>query len=296
MFPVRSSGMQRLIGLVPPGLSEHVDLTFDDLRDRVERQLDVKVAELNWFSTYRVHHRVAERFRAGRAFLAGDAGHIHSPVGGQGMNTGIGDAINLGWKLAHVIQGRAHPSLLDTYDPERIGFARSLVETTDRAFTPLTAEGISGEVTRRIIAPLIFAVALRFAPSRHAVFRLISQARIHYPDSPLSEGHAGHVHGGDRLPWAGPGKHDNFAPLRSMDWQLHVYGNIASDLSGAARELSLATHIFPWNGSLHNAGFQRDAGYLIRPDGYVATALSDQSVSTLKAFIDRFGIRFASYS
>jgi 2-polyprenyl-6-methoxyphenol hydroxylase-like FAD-dependent oxidoreductase len=293
MFPVRSSGMQRLIGLVPPELSDHSDLAFDDIRDRVERQLDVKVAEVNWFSTYRVHHRVAERFRVGRAFLLGDAGHIHSPVGGQGMNTGIGDAINLGWKLAHVIQTRAGPSLLDTYEPERIGLARSLVETTDRAFTPLVAEGISGEVTRRIIAPLIFSVAVRFAPARHAVFRLISQARIHYPDSPLSQGHAGHVHGGDRLPWVGPGEHDNFTALRSLDWQLHVYGNIGIDLSAVARDLNLATHTFPWSEQVQVAGFERDAAYLVRPDGYVAAALSDQNDSTLKALIDRFGIQFA---
>lgn len=127
---------------------------------------------MNWFSIYRVHYRVAQRFRAGRAFLLGDAGHIHSPVGGQGMNTGIGDALNLGWKLAHVIQRRADPSLLDTYEPERIGFARSLVATTDRAFTPMVAEGISGELVRRIIAPLMFSVAVRFAPTRHAIFRL----------------------------------------------------------------------------------------------------------------------------
>jgi hypothetical protein len=209
------------------------------------------------------------------------------------MNTGIGDAINLGWKLAHVIQTRAGPSLLDTYEPERIGLARSLVETTDRAFTPLVAEGISGEVTRRIIAPLIFSVAVRFAPARHAVFRLISQARIHYPDSPLSQGHAGHVHGGDRLPWVGPGEHDNFTALRSLDWQLHVYGNIGIDLSAVARDLNLATHTFPWSEQVQVAGFERDAAYLVRPDGYVAAALSDQNDSTLKALIDRFGIQFA---
>ena len=129
MFPVRSSGMQRLIGLVPSELSDRADLAFDDIRERVEHQLDIQITELNWFSTYRVHHRVAERFRVGQGFLLGDAGHIHSPVGGQGMNTGIGDAINLGWKLAHVIQRRANASLLDTYEPERIGFARSLVAT-----------------------------------------------------------------------------------------------------------------------------------------------------------------------
>jgi len=294
MFPVRSSGMQRLIGLVPPELSDRTDLTFDDIRDRVERQLDIQIPEVNWFSTYRVHHRVAERFRVGQGFLLGDAGHIHSPVGGQGMNTGIGDAINLGWKLAHVIQRRANPSLLDTYEPERIGFARSLVATTDRAFTPLIAEGISGEVARRFVVPLIFSVAVRFAPTRHAAFRLISQARIHYPDSPLSWGHAGHVHGGDRLPWLGPGEHDNFIPLRSLDWQLHVYGNIRAGLASIAREAGITTHMFPWSEQAHDAGFQQDAAYLVRPDGYVAAALGDQTESPLKDLIDRFELRFGS--
>ena len=296
MFPVRSGGMQRIIGLVPPELANHPDLTFDDIRHRVEQQMGITVAEVNWFSIYRVHHRVAERFRAGRGFLLGDAGHIHSPVGGQGMNTGIGDAINLGWKLAHVIQRRADPLLLDTYEPERIGFARSLVATTDRAFTPMIAGGVSGEVIRRIVAPLIFSVAVRFAPTRHAVFRLISQARIHYPDSPLSQGHAGHVHGGDRLPWVGSGEHDNFAPLRSLDWQVHVYGNPKNDLSSAARELGLTMYAVPWSDQAHDAGFERDAAYLVRPDGYVAAALDDQSVPALKDFIHRLGIRFTSPS
>ena len=290
MFPVRSSGMQRLIGLVPPELSERADLTFEDVRSRVERQLGIQVVEMNWFSAYRVHHRVAERFRAGRAFLLGDAAHIHSPVGGQGMNTGIGDAINLGWKLAHVHEGRAASSILDTYEPERIGFARSLVFTTDRAFTPLIAEGITGEVARRVLAPLLFSVATRFAPTRHAIFRLISQARIHYPDSPLSQGSAGHVHGGDRLPWLG--EQDNFAPLRSLDWQLHVYGEIQGDLLLAARQRELPTHSFQWSDQARDAGFERDAAYLVRPDGYVAAVFADQSAPALESFIDRFGIRF----
>ena len=84
------------------------------------------MTRVNWFSTYRVHHRVADQFRKGRAFLLGDAAHIHSPVGGQGMNTGIGDAVNLAWKLAAVLQGRAGSAILDSYEPERIAFARRL--------------------------------------------------------------------------------------------------------------------------------------------------------------------------
>ena len=100
--------------------------------------------------------------------------------------------MNLGWKLAYVLQGRADPLLLDSYEPERIAFARTLVSTTDRAFTQMVAEGFKGALTRRFLAPLF----THFAPSRHAIFRLVSQTRIHYADSPLSEGKAGDVHGG----------------------------------------------------------------------------------------------------
>ena len=132
MFPVRTSGMQRLIGTVPESLSRRDDLTYEDLREQVEPLLGVHVTEVNWFSIYRVHHRVAERFRVGQVFVAGDAGHIHSPAGGQGMNTGIGDAVNLSWKLAYVLQGRAKPAILDSYESEHIAFARTLVASTDR--------------------------------------------------------------------------------------------------------------------------------------------------------------------
>jgi 2-polyprenyl-6-methoxyphenol hydroxylase-like FAD-dependent oxidoreductase len=293
MFPVRSSGMQRLIGLVPPELSEKHGLTFEDIRGRVEKLMDIRVTHVNWFSTYRVHHRVAERFRTGRAFLLGDAGHIHSPAGGQGMNTGIGDAVNLGWKLTQVLQGRANSSLLDSYEPERIAFARSLVATTDRAFTLMIAEGLKGEVARRFLAPLFFTATTRFALGRHAIFRVVSQTCIHYPDSPLSEGQAGDVQGGDRLPWLQTGASSNFAPLRSLDWQVHVYGELARSLAGACDELGLPAHAFPWSESAHHAGFARDAMYLVRPDGHVAFASQDQGVANLERYIERLGLRFA---
>ena len=90
------------------------------------------VQACTWFSTYRIHHRRAERFRERRCFLLGDAAHIHSPVGAQGMNTGLQDAYNLGWKLALVVSGRASPALLDSYEDERIPVAERLLSTTDR--------------------------------------------------------------------------------------------------------------------------------------------------------------------
>jgi 2-polyprenyl-6-methoxyphenol hydroxylase-like FAD-dependent oxidoreductase len=291
MFPVRSSGMQRLIGLVPPGLSDRQALSFEDIRSYVEPLLGINVTEVNWFSTYRVHHRIAGRFKVGRAFLVGDAGHIHSPAGGQGMNTGIGDAVNLGWKLAQVLQDRADASLLDSYEQERIGFARSLVATTDRAFTGMVTEGLVGEFTRRIVAPLVVSVATRFSLGRHAMFRTISQTRIHYPDSPLSEGIAGDVHGGDRLPWTGGGE-DNFTPLQSLDWQAHVYGVTQENVRAACRELNLPLHRFAWSEGAKSAGMERDALYLVRPDGYVALASAEQSSTALRLYVDRFRLRF----
>ncbi len=296
MFPVRSSGMQRLIGLVPPELPHQETLSFEDIRAQVEPLLDIKVSEVNWFSTYRVHHRVADKFRVRRAFLVGDAGHIHSPAGGQGMNTGIGDAVNLGWKIAHVLQNRADTSLLDTYEPERICFARSLVSTTDRAFTGLVGQGAVGEFTRKIIAPLVFGVVTRFSLGRHAIFRTISQIRIHYPDSPLSHGVAGDVHGGDRLPWTGIPAQNNFELLRSLDWQAHVYGEAHGDLEAACRELNLPLHSFPWNDGMKETGLKRDSLYLVRPDGYIAVASSEQDTSQLRVFAERFHLRFQTSS
>lgn len=125
VFPLRGEGRARLVGTVREGAErQHDKLGWDDVSERVIEWMSIDVERVNWFSTYRVHRRVADHFRKGRAFVLGDAAHIYSPVRGQGMNTGIGDAVNLAWKLAAVMHGRADVSLLDSYEPERIGFAR----------------------------------------------------------------------------------------------------------------------------------------------------------------------------
>src|SRR5262249_12574145 len=145
-----------LIGTIRDARAEHADeLAFQDVSDRAIKHLKVDVKKVNWFSTYHVHHRVAEHFRKRRAFLLGDAAHIHSPAGGQGMNTGIGDAINLAWKLATVLEDRAPETLLDSYEAERIAFARRLVATTDRVFTIAAAEGRLADVIRTRLVPIV---------------------------------------------------------------------------------------------------------------------------------------------
>ncbi|MFZ6648193.1 FAD-dependent monooxygenase [Undibacterium sp. TJN25] len=298
MLPVRSSGMQRLIGIMPDRIGADAGAGFEDVRPDVEHLLGVQVSEVNWFSTYRVHHRVASQFRSGRCFVCGDAAHIHSPAGGQGMNTGIGDAVNLSWKLAGVLQQRADASLLDTYEAERIVFARKLVATTDRAFQAIVSQGLGGKLVRNWLVPGVLPFLSGFTMTRRAMFRTVSQIQIHYADSALSKGRAGKVSGGDRLPWVKEKIKDqivdNFDALRSLEWQLHVYGALILEFAADAQALGLAVHTFAWNAAAAQAGLQRDAAYLIRPDGHVALALPEQESGVLRRFSQRLGLRFSS--
>jgi 2-polyprenyl-6-methoxyphenol hydroxylase-like FAD-dependent oxidoreductase len=286
--PARRTGTLRVVGLVPSGLADRESLTFDDLRGTVEKTTDTAVRSVAWFSTYRVSHRVADRFRVGRTFLLGDAGHVHSPLGGQGMNTGIADAGNLGWKLAAVLQGRAAPSILDSYEPERIRFARSLVRTTDTLFGMIAGPGPRQRLARSVIFRWLLPGLLRVPATRTAVSGCISQIRVAYRTSALSSGRAGRVRGGDRLPWVDlEDGHDNFEPLAALDWQVHVYGVAGPSLRALTAERGLALHEFGWGRRSRAAGLRRDALYLVRPDGYVALADARQDVRTLAAVLDR---------
>jgi 2-polyprenyl-6-methoxyphenol hydroxylase-like FAD-dependent oxidoreductase len=289
-FPIRTTGMIRLIGILPREAARRKDVTFEDIRDHFEQVINCRVRKVNWFSTYHVHHRVAEHFRVGRAFVSGDAGHVHSPAGGQGMNTGIGDAVNLSWKLAAVLKGKADYSILDSYEIERMAFARTLVSSTDRLFRAMVQDNIAGEMVRSMVFPHLLPFLLGFSAVRRFQFRVVSQTRINYRQSPLSEGIAGEVHGGDRLPWVDASEGGNFAPLRSLDWQIHVYGEAGQPLRQAASELKLALHQFAWSEQADHAGLERDAMYLIRPDGHVALADSKQDAGKLRSFLSKFKI------
>ena len=220
IFPMGQGGRARLVGVVSDERAERAEtLSFHDVSRMAIDALKIQVNKVNWFSTYRVHHRVADHFRKGRAFLAGDAGHIHSPAGGQGMNTGIGDAFNLAWKLAAVLRDQAGDDLLDSYEAERIVFARRLVQTTDRIFTFATSDSRVADFVRTRVTPFILPIATRISGVREFMFRTVSQTMLNYRGGPLSEGVAGTVRGGDRLPWACAAGVDNYDSLAAMTWQ-----------------------------------------------------------------------------
>ena len=291
VFPMRGPGRTRLIGVARgEGGRDHEGLRFEDVSHIALRELGVTVAKVNWFSTYHVHHRVASRFRERRAFLLGDAAHIHSPVGGQGMNTGISDAINLAWKLAAVLRGRGDPRLLDSYEPERIAFARRLVATTDRLFTLATASGGIAAFIRTRIVPLVARAALRVGFVRRFMFRTVSQIVIDYRDSPLSSGSGTRRCAGDRLTWVHTDDSDNFAPLSSLDWQAHVYGEPAHDPSPACAERGIPLHRFSWSRDARAAGLREGALYLVRPDGYIGLFDAGCDPAALRRYCDAWQI------
>jgi hypothetical protein len=282
------------VGTVRDRPEDDPTLDFEDVRGKAIEHLKLDVKKVNWFSTYRVHHRVALRFRDRHAFLLGDAAHIHSPVGGQGMNTGIGDAVNLAWKLAAVLNDSAPATLLDTYEPERIPFARRLVATTDRAFTIVTNRGGFARLVRTRIVPLLVPLVTRLGAFRRFLFTTVSQTLVNYRKSSLSTGTAGKVQGGDRLPWVelAPGE-DNFAPLASLKWQAHVYGELQRGVREVSAELRLPLHEFKWQDGMRRAGFQNGALYLVRPDGYVALADPNADPARLRQYFSERGVRSA---
>jgi 2-polyprenyl-6-methoxyphenol hydroxylase-like FAD-dependent oxidoreductase len=291
VFPLKGAGRARLIGTVRDARAAHPEaLKFEDVSDRAINNMKVQVRTVNWFSTYRVHHRVTERFRQGRVFLLGDAAHIHSPAGGQGMNTGIGDAVNLAWKLKSVLGRGATDALLDTYETERRSFALKLVSTTDKAFTLATAEGRPAKFIRTRIVPLVIPVLFKLPAARKYMFRAVSQIVITYRGSAISSGKAGDLRGGDRLPWAHTPGGDNFDTFKPISWQVHVYGTPSPSLREWCKNVGLIFHAFPWHRSCERAGLICDAMYLLRPDMYIALASVNQEPEALRDYFARHGI------
>lgn len=281
VFPYGRQGRVRLIGVVSNLSDEELrQLSFNDVSQIAMHRLGIKVVSVAWFSTYKVHHRVTDHFRQGNVFLLGDAAHIHSPAGGQGMNTGIGDAINLAWKLSAVLKQHAADRLLDSYDLERKAFADKLVETTDRIFSFVVADGDFANFVRTHIAPLFLGVAYRIDHVREYMFKMISQTMLEYHNSPLSRGHLGNIRAGERLPWVG-GEQDNYAVLRQINWQVHVYGIAKLDLKAWCEQHHIAVYEFKWSPAYQDAGFIRDAVYLLRPDTYIAFIDEQGAVHTL---------------
>lgn len=279
---------RRLLGILhEPKRSgpELPDVNEDRARASLRSEFGVEYTTASWFATYRVHHRVAETFSRGRVFLAGDSAHIHSPVGAQGMNTGLQDAHNLVCKLADVFSGRMPESYLQRYEAERRPVALRLVATTDKLFSAATSNSLVARTIRTRVLPVLWPAAVRLVgriPAGRRFFGYLSQIRIHYWMSDSAQDRAALATGfaktrrrgqvlGRRLPWVPnrTGEHaDNFEVLNDACWQVHVYGP-----AGKARGEQLAAE---YRVPLHEFApapkrrLPNGSVVLVRPDMFVA--------------------------
>jgi 2-polyprenyl-6-methoxyphenol hydroxylase-like FAD-dependent oxidoreductase len=299
-FPMRAQDGWRVIGILPEALRGKPNLTFDDVIPALRREAgaELKFHACHWFSTYRIHHRCAESFRVGRCLLLGDAAHVHSPMGGQGMNTGLQDAYNLAWKLALVVGSRADAALLDTYASERRAVAEKLLHSTDRAFQVVTSDTWFGALLRTKILARVAAFAMTKEPARKLAFRTLSQTGICYPRSALSQTLSGlpakALAAGERFPWLSlqfthdGSAEDLYTKLEDTTFNLLVFGQRGPTRAPACLNDIVRTHVIPatdWNRTvLVRAGIPGTSFYLLRPDGHVGLAGARLDEETLRGY------------
>lgn len=302
--------------------SSHEPITHELSLEALQAVVDgatacgVRLRQPAWLTHFRLHHRQAARYRDRRVFLAGDAGHIHSPVGAQGMNTGIQDAWNLGWKLALVVSGAADPRLLDSYESERWPVGRALLRYTDRIFSLFTRSMSSSALAawvRRTIVARILPRVMRAEWIRALAFRFVSEFSIHYRKSdavlegtpPLGDG----PHAGDRFPDAEVVRNGRVTTLQremaAVCFHLLLCGdararnqpavaNLETRHGHMLRVLRLTRSTTPdglvdhTGAALARLGVREDGTYLIRPDGYIAYRCAGNDVSGVDEYLDRW--------
>ena len=318
-FPLGHPAPWRLLGMEPRGHARSADVAPDlaALQALADAYTDNKVVldDAAWATYFRLHHRHADHYRDRRVFLAGDAAHIHSPAGAQGMNTGIQDAWNLGWKLALVARGDATPDLLDTYETERRPVGRDVLRFTDRAFTIATSTNPLVRLARTRLAPRLLRTVLRSRRGRSYGFRALSQLTINYRDSPaVAEGQSRLRHGpkpGDRLPDA-PVTLDGHPTtlhraLAAPAYQLLLTGapeawphETLTTARGGHQKLVHTHHLTAQHhpGALLDTHHQADgllgidpnrpAHHLVRPDGHIAYRAAGTNLAGLHTYLARW--------
>ncbi len=312
-FPLGKPATWRVLAMRPrtDGTPVEQSVSLADvqaLTDAYTGEGGVRLRDPVWMTNFRLHNRGAVRYRAGRVFLAGDAAHIHSPAGAQGMNTGVQDAVNLGWKLSYVTAGLAPSRLLDTYQPERAPIGAEVLRFTDRAFTIATSTNPLVSFARTQVAPRLIPLVIRWKTGRRYGFRTISQLAISYRRSPLSldEPHARRrgPKAGDRLPDA-PAIQDGLPTtlhtlIRDPGWHLLLCGpgwlDSGDPLNGhhsqsvAIHRLAATRRADVAGKALQRLGFGPDDSglVLVRPDGHIGLRVSRTSLAELNGYLNRW--------
>ncbi|MGD9563159.1 MAG: FAD-dependent monooxygenase [Pyrinomonadaceae bacterium] len=293
-FPLPGEKHYRIVGNLPEGTEkDEGELLYEEIEQVIKNELKkpMDVYNVNWFSTYKVHTRHASKFSVGRCFLAGDSAHIHSPAGGQGMNTGIQDGYNLAWKLALVLEEHSGPEILNSYNEERLANAIRLLRTTDRMFQLGAGEEWFTSFVRVHVFPYVANILTRMDFVKRAIFPLVSQIGINYRDASLSENAIDlKVKAGDRMPWFAISGHSIYDQLRQPKFHFIVFNDgtaaqpqLADDFDGLAdwRFFPLYPHIAEI--------FDTDETFclLLRPDNHIGYIASGVNVDGAKEYIKK---------
>jgi 2-polyprenyl-6-methoxyphenol hydroxylase-like FAD-dependent oxidoreductase len=300
-FPLKGENRYRIVGTFPEEFSkDEDDVLYAEIEQRIqlEAEFELRVHNVEWFSTYKVHSRHVSQFSKGRCFLAGDAAHVHTPVGAQGMNTGIQDGYNLAWKLALVLHGKANKTILETYSEERLENAKHLLQTTDRMFE--VAAGRDGLMAflRMHVVPLVFPYLIKLDPVKQFLFPLISQIGIQYRQSSLSQ-HAGDqqfkVKAGDRMPYLLVDGQSIYNKLHQPKFHLLIFSNTPIDSDALKTELeSWGTECVDFNvisvdpQVVKVFGTTRSFSVLLRPDNYIAFISTETSLNRVKTYLKEY--------
>lgn len=322
LFPFDADGAYRIVCAradQDPDVTEAPDLEEIEAILREIADPDATLVEPRWLSRTRTAPKLAKNFRSGRLFLAGDAAHVHLPIGGQGMNSGMQDGFNLGWKLAAVIKGGAQPELLDTYAAERQPVAEDLLKFTDRGFHSMVKPG---DLAQRAMK-LFGASVMGLESVQERLRRTVGDVPISYLTSSLSEDHGGTIGpiAGERAPDGVAVRASDRKTVRLMQaiageaWGLLIFAGLdQSDVGGKLAEIAqravegfgarikpiLVTPERPpetWPGEvlidrdqlLHDRyGVRHAALYLLRPDWYVGFRGPATQAELLDAYLARW--------
>jgi 2-polyprenyl-6-methoxyphenol hydroxylase-like FAD-dependent oxidoreductase len=297
-FPLKGENRYRIVGTFPEEFSkDEDDILYAEIEQRIqlEAQFELHIHDVEWFSTYKVHSRHVSQFSKGRCFLAGDAAHVHTPVGAQGMNTGIQDGYNLAWKLAFVLKGKADKTILETYNQERLENAKHLLQTTDRAFDVAAGPNWLMAFLRTHVVPLVFPYLIRLNSIKHLLFPLISQIGINYRQSSFSQ-HAGDeqfkVKAGDRMPYLLVEGQSIYDKLHQPKFHLLIFSNTPIDSGASKTELEswgtkfVDFNIIPVDPQVVEVfGASRSFSVLLRPDNYIAFISTETSPDRVKTYL-----------
>ena len=297
-FPLKGDHRYRIVGTFPEEFAkDEGEVLYEEIEHRIKEDanLELDLHDVDWFSTYKVHTRHVNQFAAGRCFLAGDSAHIHTPAGGQGMNTGIQDGYNLAWKLALVLQNKADPGILDSYNEERLENAKNLTETTDRMFQFMSSPEWFLSFLRTNVLPSVAKYMLSLDSVKHFVFPLISQIGINYRHSSLSQ-HAGDenfsIKAGDRLPYLRLDGKNVYDELHAPKCHFLVFSDepqaLQLELENQFGDL-VEFHGFPLSQEVLNAfGAEQPFSLLLRPDNYIGYLATEVSFEPLRRYLRDF--------